>query len=482
MAGRHSKRSRPVAAVAAVVAPAGLAAAAMAVSSMTGGVAADPTSAAKPPSAVDLLALITPANSTAQIFAGTTYYGVNYADSSYGPQTVVPFLAGPNGIATAISDANDGPLPTSDRTVVLASGWGAGQTGTALGELAQNDPGALSDIDLVILDNNTNRAGGGFWTTYAPFAPLLLTSADPTPSGTGVPTLDVAYEYNINSDAPVDPLNPFALGNSLAAYAYGYGAESSSLNITQDPDTKVLTYKAPDGKETILEPGTHYVVDSDGNITPVATDLQGTDGKKVTTTYITVDSGELPLTRPLRLLPGGDILADTIDPTMTQLVNAGYNDGKGTEDNPAIPLDPTVTRPMQPGSSLTGLGGVPGSVPAGLDAGATTATKDVTNPTNFVSKPLDEAGKLPVISGLSPSTLTNSTVSPNTLKPNSPNFFAPVIPGTGNNTRSTGSATTGSNVAGNFTDQVKKAVDKVTGGLTAAKPAASAPAASNASN
>ena len=78
----------------------------------------------------------------------------------------------------------------------------------------------------MILDNNTNRAGGGFWTTYGLFAPLLLTSAEPTPSNTGVPVLDVAYEYNINSDAPVDPLNPFALGNSLAAYAYGYGAES----------------------------------------------------------------------------------------------------------------------------------------------------------------------------------------------------------------------------------------------------------------
>ena len=45
--------------------------------------------------------------------------------------------------------------------------------------------------------------------------------------------LDVAYEYNINSDAPVDPLNPFTLGNSLAAYVYGYGQESTALNITQ---------------------------------------------------------------------------------------------------------------------------------------------------------------------------------------------------------------------------------------------------------
>ncbi len=71
-------------------------------------------------------------------------------------------------------------------TGVTASGWGAGQTGTALGILADNaDPNDLKNVDLVILDNNTNRAGGGFWTTYAPFAPLLLTSAEPTPSNLG---------------------------------------------------------------------------------------------------------------------------------------------------------------------------------------------------------------------------------------------------------------------------------------------------------
>ena len=47
------------------------------------------------------MALITPANSTSQIFAGTTYYGTDWRPI-YGPQQVVPFLAGPQGIANAI--------------------------------------------------------------------------------------------------------------------------------------------------------------------------------------------------------------------------------------------------------------------------------------------------------------------------------------------------------------------------------------------
>jgi hypothetical protein len=55
-----------------------------------------------------------------------------------------------------------------------------------------------------------------------------------------------------------------------------------------------------------------------------------------------------------------------------------------------------------------------------------------------------------------------------TAKAGSPNKFLPILTG-GGNKASTGSTTTGTNVATNFTDQVKKAVDKVTGGLTGAK-------------
>ncbi len=310
MAGKHRRTSRPAAAVAMVVAPAGLAAAAMAVTSMTSPVPTDTPNAAQAPS-VDLTALVSAANSTSQIFAGSTYYGTDWTDV-YGAQQVVPFLSGPQGIADAIASHKNDTSPTG----VTASGWGAGQTGTALAGMSPTDK---SNVAFVILDNNTNRAGGGFWTTYAPFAPLLGTSAAPTPS-LGVPTLDVAYEYNINSDAPVDPLNPFTLGNSLAAYVYGYGAESTAVippdimaeAQSTDPQTQHYAY--------VLDTNGNLAKDANGNtIQPVKVDG--------TTTYVTIQTDDLPLTHTLRLIPGGDIVADAIDPTMTALVNAGYNDG-----------------------------------------------------------------------------------------------------------------------------------------------------------
>src|SRR6476469_9120353 len=213
MAAKHRKRSQ-VRSEVAKRGGTGIAAAALSITGLSTAVVTGTTAAVAPN--VQLMALVSAANSTSQFFAGSSYYGTDWTDV-YGTQQVVPFLAGPQGIADAISSHQNDPVKTG----VTASGWGAGQTGTALGILASNsDPNDLKNVGLVILDNNTNRAGGGFWTTYYPFAPLLATSADPTPSTIpGLTVLDVAYVYNINSDAAVDPLNPFALGNSLAAYA-----------------------------------------------------------------------------------------------------------------------------------------------------------------------------------------------------------------------------------------------------------------------
>jgi hypothetical protein len=228
--------------------------------------------------------------------------------------------------------------------------------------------------------------------------------------------LDVAYEYNINSDAPVDPFNPFTLGNSLAAYVFGYGQEANTLNITQDPAGATPVYTDPTGVETPLVRGHHYVVGSDGVIVSDTALPVNPDGSAVTTTYITVDSGNLPLTRPLRLLPGGDIVADAIDPVMTDLVDAGYNDGLGMTGNPAIPENPTVLRPWKPFSSLSALdaGDLQDSAQEGATAGETTTFADIANPANFITNPIGEATKLPGISSLT--NLSQSTSSLTTLE------------------------------------------------------------------
>ena len=403
MAAKHRKRSQ-VRSEVAKRGGTGLAAAALTVTGLSTAVVTGTTAAVAPN--VQLMALVSAANSTSQFFAGTTYYGKDYSAAppvGYGEQQVVPFLLGPQGIADAIRQHKDDTDPTG----VTSSGWGAGQTGTALGSMTDED---LENVDLVILDNNTNRAGGGFWTTYNIFAPLLLTSAKPTPNDLDVTVWDVGYEYNINGNAVTYPANVVSLGNSLAAYVYGYGGE-------QNP---TLPIHMQDGVHYVVDPATGRIIDEYNLNDPE----YGAREKPVTTTYVTFQSGTWddngttdttddvfvsdgpPILRPLRLIPGGDIIADTLKPAVTEIVNAGY------KDNQPIPEDPTVPRPMGLGipETTTMLNNLPGAIQQGLGDGAATAQEDFGNPGNFITKPIGEAGKLPFISSL-PSTLTNSTVN-----------------------------------------------------------------------
>jgi hypothetical protein len=297
-------------------------------------------------------AVVTPANSTAQIFAGSTYYNRDW--TTYAQPQVVPFLLGPHGIADAI-DRNSGG--NNRDVVVLASGWGAGQTGTALGLMQAENDRALNNVKLVILDNDSNRAGGGFWTTYAPFAPLLATSAAPTPSHLDVPVVDVAYEYNINSDAPTYPLNLLADVNSLVAYIYDYGAQS-----TAPVPADILANPAP---------GEHYVLAPDGSVVN-----QYKSGGNIT--YVTFESNGLPLVQPLRSLPGGNVLADALEPVLTVLVDAGY------KDNSAIPTDPSVTRPVGLLPTASETIAAARQLRVALARGVHAAQNDLPSPTNTV--------------------------------------------------------------------------------------------------
>ena len=98
-----------------------------------------------------------------------------------------------------------------------------------------------------------------------------------------------------------------------------------------------------------------------------------------TTTYVTFKSKHLPLVKPLLLIPGGEIVADLVEPILTVLVNAGY------KDNQPIPQDPRVPRPMGlfPSASETteALDALPGAVKDGVNSlqGNLSSTNNVTN-------------------------------------------------------------------------------------------------------
>ena len=62
--------------------------------------------------------------------------------------------------------------------------------------------------------------------------------------------LDVGYEYNINSDRRLSTRSILShSATALAAYVYGYGAESTALNITQETPGGTPVYTDPDGHD-----------------------------------------------------------------------------------------------------------------------------------------------------------------------------------------------------------------------------------------
>lgn len=207
--------------------------------------------------------------------------------------------------------------------------WGIGVTGQWL-----------------IMVNNVSRPGGGLFALATPFTNLFglnLTTPDAgsytNPNMTKVlntSILDITWAYNPLSDAPTT-LNPLAWANSAAAGVF-------------------LTYLLPDEGNNI---GNHVVPKLiDGIVGGVKVTLDPTGGQGAqmipiigpllklidvnflnspgNATYITYDSGNLPLLEPFRviphlanLVPGVDIptpLTDSVEDALRKMVNMGYQD------------------------------------------------------------------------------------------------------------------------------------------------------------
>ena len=207
MAGKHRKSSRPAAAVAAVVAPAGLAAAAVAATSLI-----DRRSSPARRAAVAPIGRPDGADHASQLDVAVLRgydvlrHGLRERRRCYGEQQVVPFLPGPQGIANAIKRRT---MATPIRTGVTASGWGAGQTGTALGSMIRPKIWRTSTWSSSTTTPTAPAVASGRRTTL--FAPLLLTSAEPTPNDLAVHCagcrLRVQHQRNAAS-RPAQPVSP----------------------------------------------------------------------------------------------------------------------------------------------------------------------------------------------------------------------------------------------------------------------------------
>jgi PE-PPE domain len=277
----------------------------------------------------------------------------------------VNFFTGPFGINQALQ------AHTGETNAVLSSGWGAANASLLLMQLqAQKDP-ALSKT-VFILDNNVARPDGGFGTRYPWFA---LIGVNPFPSPTTTDALgivDVGYQYDYNSNAPADVLNPVAAVNSLVAYLYRH-LNQNELDLPVNADGSPSVTCGSANTCGITDKGA-VVECPDAQCAPVPAGdrVAAYVTQRGKTTYVTYTSNGLPLTNLVRdVVPFGNVIADLTEPVLTQIVNSAYPNG-----NP-IPADPSKYRPATPLSSLTQLAAtaskIPGAIQQGLTATSTSA-------------------------------------------------------------------------------------------------------------
>ena len=347
-----------------------------------GGVAAtQPASISAP--LVDLAALIVVGSSTHPEPAGNEgFFGGKFNQAPYNPGSeLIPidFRGGTTAIELALQE-NSG-----EANAVLASGWGAANASLVLSRLDRAGDPALP-TSLFILDNNVSRPDGGFGTRYPLFA-LIGVNPFPSPADTAAKAVvDIAYQYNYNSNAPADLLNLVAHVNSLVSYLYGY-REQSGIELPVDVDGNPTVSCGGANTCAVLAGGADALPCNDARCTvPAGERVVAYVTTRGNTTYVTYTTDELPLTRLIRDV-FGDTVADASAPLLKLIVDSAYYDG-----NP-ISSDPSRYRPARLMPSLSELISTASKVPAAIREGLETLSD---NNSQQRSVPAHETVTVPV--------------------------------------------------------------------------------------
>ena len=220
-----------------------------------------------------------------------------------------------SGVAQLTSDLVGTHHPSADSPVVIF-GYSQGATVATvekyqLRKLSREDQG---NINFVLI-GNPNRPNGGLFERLAMFGTVPILDATfglPTPTGTDMGTVDVAFQYDGVADFPLYPVNALADLNAIAGFWYTHGS-----------------YLAPDGSDPNALPNGLTPAELAAAIADPANQqrIPGSD-----TTYVLVPTPNLPLLQPLREFGAfthteflTTALIDLIQPALKVLIETGYD-------------------------------------------------------------------------------------------------------------------------------------------------------------
>ncbi|MHC9296621.1 PE-PPE domain-containing protein [Mycobacterium sp. LTG2003] len=266
----------------------------------------------------------------------------------------------------------EAPILNQRRAVIFSESLGGLTTSLAYRDMIKavqsnsEDWGVGVTGQWLIFFNNPSRPGGGLFALATPITNLFGLNLSTPPAGSytnedadgditkvlNTSILDITWAYNILSDAPTT-LNPLAWANAATGAVFlTYLLPSEGNNIGSHVVPLALLGIA-DGLKVMLDPtggqGLELVplwdeiVDIADAIDFLNLGLDEAleaiaDASKFpgTATYITYDSGNLPLLEPFRmvprllsLLPGVDIptpITDSFEDALRMMVNMGYQD------------------------------------------------------------------------------------------------------------------------------------------------------------
>ncbi|MEW2478642.1 PE-PPE domain-containing protein [Mycobacterium sp. NPDC049093] len=244
------------------------------------------------------------------------------------------------------------PILNQRRDIILSESLGGLTTSLAYRDMINAVTSDSDDWKIgvtgqwLIFVNNVSRPGGGLFALATPLTNLFgvdlttpdagsYTNADKT-KVLNTSILDITWAYNPLSDVPTT-LSPLAWANSAAAGVFlTYLLPDEGNNIGNHVLPKLIT-GIGDGIKVMVDPtggqGTSLIPGLGKLLDGLGIKLLAFPGNA---TYITYDSGNLPLLEPFRmaphllnLVPGVDIptpFTDSIEPALRKLVNMGYQD------------------------------------------------------------------------------------------------------------------------------------------------------------
>jgi PE-PPE domain len=224
-----------------------------------------------------------------------------------------------SGVAQLTSDLIGTYNPSLTDPIVV---FGYSQ-GATVASLVKRNLGQLSDADkqniAFVLIGNPNRPNGGIFERLALLGtvPILdATFGQPTPTGTGIQTTDIAFQYDGVADFPTYPINILADLNAIAGFWYIHG-----------------TYLGPNQKNP-SNPNGIDPTDLETMVNDIVTNC-ATDSRCQQygdTTYVTIPTEHLPLLQPFRDLGAATHLqflttplTDLVEPALKVLIETGYD-------------------------------------------------------------------------------------------------------------------------------------------------------------